>query len=39
MGGCAVQSYGAQCWCSNYYTGYYCQYRMFVNFRLNIFFF
>ncbi len=28
MGGCAVQYYGAQCWCSNYYTGYYCQFRM-----------
>ncbi|CAF3682265.1 unnamed protein product [Adineta steineri] len=27
MGGCAVQNNAAQCYCSNYYSGYYCQYR------------
>lgn len=28
MGGCAIQNNMAQCFCSNYYTGYYCQFRM-----------
>ncbi|CAF1628166.1 unnamed protein product, partial [Adineta ricciae] len=27
MGGCSVQNNAAQCWCSNYYAGYYCQFR------------
>ena len=29
MGGCAVQNNIARCYCSNYYTGYYCQFRMY----------
>lgn len=30
MGGCAVQNNIARCYCSTYYTGYYCQFRMYI---------
>jgi len=32
-GGCGVVNNAAQCWCSNYYVGYYCQFSM-LQFRV-----
>jgi len=38
MGGCGVVNNAAQCWCSNYYVGYYCQFSMFKS-RVSYFYF